>query len=147
MNDGVQRDAAGFTIRGIPSAHDLPETDAEGNHLYLGYVLEAGGRAIYHSGDTRSWDGLTGRLAAFDLDIGLLPINGWAPGRRVKGNLDIDEAVTLGLAAGMRLVVPHHFNMFEFNTGDPGAFLAAADRRGLAVKVLRPGERLTLGCP
>jgi L-ascorbate metabolism protein UlaG (beta-lactamase superfamily) len=85
------------------------------------------------------------RAAGFDLDIGLLPINGWSPERRVKGNLDIDESVALGLAAGMRLVVPHHFDMFEFNTGDPDAFLAAAARRGLAVRVLRLGERLTLG--
>jgi L-ascorbate metabolism protein UlaG (beta-lactamase superfamily) len=145
MNDGVQREVAGFTIRGIPSAHDVRETDSGGHHFYMGYVLEAGGRRIYHSGDTRRYDGLPERLAGFDLDIGLLPINGWSPERRVKGNLDIDESVALGLAAGMRLVVPHHFDMFEFNTGDPDAFLAAAARRGLAVRVLRLGERLTLG--
>jgi L-ascorbate metabolism protein UlaG (beta-lactamase superfamily) len=145
MDDDVQREAAGFTIRGIPSAHDVRETDGAGHHLYLGYVLEVGGRRIYHSGDTRHYEGLAERLAGFDLDVGLLPINGWSPERRVKGNLDIDESVTLGLAAGMRLVVPHHFDMFEFNTGDPAAFLAAAARGGLAVKVLRPGERLTLG--
>ena len=144
MNDGVERDVAGFTMRAIPSAHDVLETDGEGNHLSLGYILDAGAFRIYHSGDTRSYDGLADRLAAFDLDVGLLPINGWSPERRVKGNLDIDESVTLGLAARMRLVVPHHFDMFEFNTADPRAFQAAADLRGLAVKVLRPGERLTL---
>lgn len=147
MSDGAQRRVAGFTIRGIPSAHDELETDSAGNHFAMGYVLEAGGWRIYHSGDTRLYDGLAERLAAFDLDIGLLPINGWSPGRRVKGNLDIDESVALGLAAGMRLVVPHHFDMFEFNTADPEAFRAAAASRGLPFRILSPGERLTLGGP
>ena len=85
------------------------------------------------------------RLAGFNLDLGLLPINGWSAERRVKGNLDVGESVTLGIEARMRLVVPHHFDMFEFNTGDPDAFLAAAERRGLPARALRPGERLTLG--
>ena len=145
MNDGVQTTAAGFTIRGIPSAHDVPETDEAGNHRYLGYVLDAGGWRLYHSGDTRRYDGLAERLAVFGLDVGLLPINGWAAERRVKGNLDIHEAVDLGLASGMRLVVPHHFDMFQFNTGDSEAFRAAAAQRGLPAKILRLGERLTLG--
>jgi L-ascorbate metabolism protein UlaG (beta-lactamase superfamily) len=145
MNDGTTREAGGFTIRGVPSAHDVCETDKEGNHLYLGYVIEAGGLRLYHSGDTRRYDGLAARLAGFDLHVGLLPINGWSPRRRVKGNLDIEESIDLGLASGMRLVVPHHFDMFEFNTEDPEAFRASAARRRLPVKVLRPGERLTLG--
>jgi L-ascorbate metabolism protein UlaG (beta-lactamase superfamily) len=103
---------------------------------------------LYHSGDTRPYDGLAERLAGFNLDIGLLPINGWAAERRVQGNLDIREAVDLGLASGMRLVVPHHFDMFRFNTGDPEAFGAAARERGLPVRILRLGERLTLdGAP
>ena len=147
MNDGVQRGVSGFAIHGVASAHDVRETDEAGNHLYLGYVLEAGGWRLYHSGDTRPYDGLAERLASFDLDLGLLPINGWSAKRRVKGNLDVDESVDLGLAAGMRLVVPHHFDMFEFNTGDPEAFRAAARQRDLPVKILRLGERLTLAAP
>jgi L-ascorbate metabolism protein UlaG (beta-lactamase superfamily) len=145
MNDGITREAGGFTLQALPSAHDVLEADDAGNFRCLGYVVRAGAWRLYHSGDTRLYDGLAERLAGFDLDLGLLPINGWSPGRRVKGNLDIDESIALGLAAGMRLVVPHHFDMFEFNTADVGAFRAAAGRRGLPVRVLRLGERLTLG--
>jgi L-ascorbate metabolism protein UlaG (beta-lactamase superfamily) len=144
MNDGVVRKVGGFTIRGLPAAHDELETDAAGNYRCLGYVVQAGPWRLYHSGDTRLYAGITDRLSAFDLDVGLLPINGWAPERRVAGNLNIEESVALGLESGMRLVVPHHFDMFEFNTADPDAFLAVAAGRGLQVKVLRPGERLTL---
>ena len=145
MNDGVTREAGGFVIHALPSAHNERETDAAGNHFYLGYVVEAGPWRLYHSGDTRGWDGLAARLAGFRLDLGLLPINGWSAERRVAGNLDAAEAAVLARDAGIRLVVPHHFDMFEFNTADPAGFTAEAGRLGLAVKVLRPGERLTLG--
>jgi len=145
MNDGVTREAGGFVIHALPSAHNERETDAAGNHLYLGYVVHAGPWRLYHSGDTRGWDGLASRLAGFRLDLGLLPINGWSAERRVAGNLDSAEAAALARDAAIRLVVPHHFDMFEFNTADPAGFAAEAGRLGLAVKVLRPGERLTLG--
>ena len=145
MNDGVTTAVGGFELNALPSAHDTRETDDAGNHLYLGYVVRAGRWRLYHSGDTRRYDGMAERLADFNLDLGLLPINGWSAERRVKGNLDVGESVVLGIEARMRLVVPHHFDMFEFNTGDPDAFLAAAERRGLPARALRPGERLTLG--
>lgn len=144
MNDGVSRDIAGFLVHGIPSAHNELDMDDAGSHRFLGYVVQAGPWRLYHSGDTRLYEGLAGRLAAFDLDVGLLPINGAPPHLRVAGNLSIEEAAALGMEAKMRLVVPHHFDMFEFNTGNPDDFLAAASRTGLAARVLRPGERLTL---
>jgi L-ascorbate metabolism protein UlaG (beta-lactamase superfamily) len=145
MNDGDSRNVAGFTLHALPSAHDVLEKDEAGNHKYLGYVVEAGPWRVYHSGDTRRYPGMEERLRAFSLSVGLLPINGWAAERRVAGNLSIDEAVDIGLLAGMGLVVPHHFDMFAFNTADPGKFEVEAGRRGLPVKVLRQGERLTLG--
>jgi L-ascorbate metabolism protein UlaG (beta-lactamase superfamily) len=144
MNGGVTRTVGGFALTGVPSAHDTIETDADGNNLYLGYVVQAGPLRLYHSGDTRLYRGMAEGLAGFRLDLGLLPINGWAAERRVKGNLDCGEAAALGRDAGMRLVVPHHFDMFEFNTGDPSEFLTAASLAGVTAKVLRPGERLTI---
>lgn len=147
MNDGMRLEAGGFVIRALPSAHDERQTDPSGNHRWLGYVVEAGGWRVYHSGDTRDYDGLAARLADLRLDLGLLPINGWAAERRVAGNLDAAGAAALARDSGMRLVVPHHFDMFEFNTADPRVFENEARRIGLAVKVLRLGERLTLGRP
>jgi L-ascorbate metabolism protein UlaG (beta-lactamase superfamily) len=145
LHNGQTCGLPGFTLHAVPSAHDTLETEASGRHKYLGYVVEAGPWRIYHSGDTRRYDGMEERLARFDLDAGLLPINGWAPERRVPGNLSIEESVDLGLKARMRLVVPHHYDMFEFNTADPAAFLARAREKGLPATVLRLGERLTLG--
>jgi L-ascorbate metabolism protein UlaG (beta-lactamase superfamily) len=145
LNDGQTCGLPGFTLTAVPSAHDTIETDEAGHHRHLGYVVEAGPWRLYHSGDTRHYEGMEQRLAGFDLDLGLLPINGWSAERRVPGNLSIDEAVELGLSARMRQVVPHHYDMFEFNTADPATFLARAREKGLPAAVLRLGERLTLG--
>jgi L-ascorbate metabolism protein UlaG (beta-lactamase superfamily) len=78
------------------------------------------------------------------IDVALLPINGRAPERRVAGNLTGEEAAELAHAIGARLAVPMHFEMFEFNTEPPDAFVAACQRLGQACRVLRAGERLTL---
>ncbi len=144
MNDGESRSVAGFVIHALPSAHDTLETDAAGKHRYLGYVVECGPWRVYHSGDTRMYDGLGRRLASFAPDLGFLPINGWAAERRVPGNLSAEEAVSLAREAGVKLVVPHHFDMFEFNPADPAVFEAAARARGLSSRVLRGGEGLTV---
>ena len=145
MNDGDTRSVGAFVLHALPSAHDVPQADDAGNHRFLGYVVEAGPWRLYHSGDTRMYEGLGARLAGFHLDLGLLPINGWAPERRVAGNLDAAEAAALARESGMRLVVPHHFDMFEFNTADPRVFEEEARRQGVPARVLRLGERLTLG--
>jgi L-ascorbate metabolism protein UlaG (beta-lactamase superfamily) len=144
LNDAESVTVGAFTFRAVPAAHDQLETDAAGRHKYLSYVIQCGPWTVYHSGDTRWYDGLEQRLRGFRIDLGLLPINGWAPERRVAGNLDISEAVSLGLNTGMALVVPHHFDMFAFNTANPTEFQAEAARRGLRARVLHQGERLTL---
>jgi L-ascorbate metabolism protein UlaG (beta-lactamase superfamily) len=147
LDDGTSCSAGGFLIHGVPAAHDTLETDDKGRHKFLGYVVEAGPWSVYHSGDTRYFPGMEDRLRGFHLTLGLLPINGWAPERRVAGNLGIEEAIDLGAKAGIGQVVPHHFDMFAFNTADPVLFESRARARGLPVKVLRQGERLTLRLP
>ena len=39
--------AEGLSVEAIPSAHEEIETDADGNHLYLGYIIY-----IWYSGQT-----------------------------------------------------------------------------------------------
>ena len=61
MRGGVV-ERAGFRVQAIPSAHEGLDTDAAGRHLYLGYVIEAEGCRLYHSGDSLAYDGLAERL-------------------------------------------------------------------------------------
>lgn len=132
-----------ITISGLPAAHDNIDRDDRGNCKYMGFVTQWNGWSVYHSGDTRPINGLAERLAAFDLDVALLPINGTLEERKVSGNLWGQEAAALAHNADARTVVPCHYDMFTFNTETPAAFEEACQQRSQGYQVLQNGERLT----
>jgi L-ascorbate metabolism protein UlaG (beta-lactamase superfamily) len=107
-------------------------------------MMRFGAFAVYHAGDCVLYDGQADRLRPFAVDVALLPINGRAPERRVPGNFTGPEAARLAHDVGARVAVPCHYEMFEFNTASPEAFVAEATRIGQPFRVLRAGERLTM---
>lgn len=129
-----------FTITALPAAHEQVDRDEQGHCKYLGYVFQFGPWSIYHSGDCVVYEGLAERLARFRLDLALLPINGRAPERRVPGNMTGPEAAALAKAAGIRAVIPHHYDMFEFNTVTPDAFIQACEGLKVNCRVMKYGE-------
>lgn len=140
VDDGTSVEVDGFEFHGIAAAHEEIERDEQGRCRFLGYVVRFGEWTVYHSGDTVLHDGLA-ELRRHAVDVALLPINGRAPERRVAGNLDGEEAAGLARDIGARVVIPCHFEMFEFNTASPERFVAACERLGQAFRVLRCGER------
>ena len=130
-----------FKIHAVPAAHEQFEQDENGRHKFLGYVVEFGGWFVYHSGDTVGYEGLVEWLRRWPIDVALLPINGRGAERRVTGNLWGREAAQLARDIDARLVIPCHYEMFEFNTATPEEFVAACGRLGQPHRVLRAGER------
>lgn len=144
LNDGQSLTFGPFTIHGVPAAHNELERDAQGRCRFMGFVLEFGSWKIYHSGDTLWYEGMVDVLKPFQVDIALLPINGNDPTRGVAGNLNAQEAVALGLAIQAKLVIPHHYDLFAFNTADPQDFSQLAQQKGLACTVLALGDRVII---
>jgi L-ascorbate metabolism protein UlaG (beta-lactamase superfamily) len=140
-DDGTSVEISGIKFFGIASAHETVELDDRGRAKYLGYVLQFGGWTIYHSGDTVRYEGMAEKLRPFRIDVALLPINGRAPERRVPGNLFGREAAQLAKDIGAKLVIPCHFEMFEFNSASPDEFIHECRRLGQPFKVLRCGEK------
>ncbi len=149
LDDGQTVGAGGFSFTAVPAAHEEIEHDAEGRMLHLGYVVRCGPFALYHAGDTIPFDGMARRVrdaaGPGGIDVALLPINGRVPERRVVGNLWGDEAATVAHEIGARLAVPMHFELFTFNTEPPDVFVDTCTRLGRPHRVLRAGERLTVG--
>ncbi len=147
IDAGETLEIAGFRVRAVPSAHEGLDTDAAGHHLYLGFVVEVEGLRLYHSGDGLAYEGLVEALGPGPFDVMFLPINGRDPMRGVPGNMASGEAVDLAGRVRPRFVVPHHYDMFTFNTAPVGEFQAEARRlpAGVAAKVLRCGERWEVG--
>jgi L-ascorbate 6-phosphate lactonase len=137
---------AGARIQGfihvIPAAHEALDYTPETGYPYLGFVLRLGDVTIYHSGDCVPYDGLVDRLRPFDVTVALLPINGSDPKRGVAGNFNIEQAAQLAADIGAEWLVPTHYDMFTFNTADPGDFVRHMDSRsaGARYKVMQCGE-------
>ena len=142
--DGAAVSVGPFRFHAIPSAHESLETDENGDHKFVGYIIEVGGKTIYHSGDACPYPGLLERLRKWQIDLAILPINGRDPARGVAGNFNAAEAVELGKQAQFRLLLPCHYEMFEFNTVSPDGFSFHARQAGQPHRQLRAGERLTL---
>lgn len=140
LNDGLSFVHKDFKIIGIPAAHNVVERNEKGECKFMGFVVEFGGFSVYHSGDTLWFDGLENILKPYAVDVAFLPINGNRPERKVAGNLNFDEAARLGKAIDAKLVIPHHYNLFEFNTEDPQKFVEACQFHETPFKVLEMGE-------
>lgn len=142
--DGQSVTVDGFVFHGVPAAHNELERDAEGRPKFMGYVVEVGPYRVYHSGDTLWYEGMVEWLRPFQVDVAFLPINGNKPERRVAGNLNADEATRLGKEIGASLVIPHHYDLFAFNTADPADFVQACQQYNTPYRVMQLGERISL---
>ena len=136
--------SAGFEIHGIPAAHNELKRDEHGNCHFMGYVVKFGDYCIFHSGDTLWHKEVVEALQHFRIDVGLLPINGNLPERRVAGNLNAEEAVALGRKCRMGTVIPCHYHMFTFNTVEPDEFISLAKEGNQPFRVLQVGEGMEM---
>lgn len=135
INAWERADMRPFELTAVPAAHDQLAVDEQGRNVYLGFVIKVGRWVVYHSGDTVVYDGMAESLRPFAVDVALLPING-----RV-GNMSGAEAARLAKEIGAKVVIPCHYDMFEFNTADPyAAFVPECERIGQRYRVLRQGE-------
>jgi L-ascorbate 6-phosphate lactonase len=143
LNDGEDTTLHNIKMNAIKASHEFFDETPEGFFPYLGYVLEGGGKTIYHAGDTVWWEGLQGRLAGWSYDVAFVPING-RDAKRYKegiiGNFTYQEAADLLGGLNVKLSVPDHYDMFNSNLGDPRAFVEY-------VNVKYPGRQVWVGEP
>lgn len=130
-----------FKFHAIPSAHETLEQDENSDYRYIGFIVQVGRWTIYHSGDCVLYDGLAERLKKWQIDLALLPINGRDPARGVPSNFTAEEAARLGKNLPAALVIPCHYEMFDFNTVSPQSFVLAAKNINQEYRLLKCGER------
>lgn len=143
VSDGENKELKGFTFYGVPAAHNELERDGNGRCKFMGYVMKFGKFSVYHSGDTLWFEGMEKILQPFRVDVAFLPINGNDPARGVAGNLDTSEAAQLGKKIGARYVIPHHYDMFTFNTANVLDFAAEAAKVRQPCVLLNHGQKWT----
>jgi L-ascorbate metabolism protein UlaG (beta-lactamase superfamily) len=104
--------------------------------LANGFVLEIGGKTIYHAGDTALTSDMA-LLADEHIDTALLPIGDVY----TMGPVDALRAVKM---IQPKLVIPMHYNTMPPIVQDADAFAAAVQAAGFAAKVLNPGDTTVL---
>lgn len=130
-----------FRIYPLPAAHESLETDNLGNYKYHSYVIQVADWTIFHAGDTILYDGMIENLRRWHIDIAFLPINGRDPQRGVAGNLNGSEAAHLAYDGQVGMIIPMHYDMFEFNTATTDEFEATCRELHQAYHILCNGER------
>lgn len=126
-----------FTI--LPAAH------SEITPACVSVVVEVGGLRIYHSGDTLVFDEQCSRLQKLRPDVVLLPANGRvAEHLGTPPNMSLEEAIELARACGARLLIPHHYDLFAFNSRPVDEIRKVLDHAGIAHRVMEVDESLDL---
>jgi len=129
-------------IYSVPSAHNELNWTPLGGYPCLGYLVRFGNCTIYHAGDSIPYAGLSDRLRPYSVTVALLPISGRKPDS-APGNFDFAEAAQLAEEIGARWLVPMHYGMFAFNTGDVNQFIdhLLGQRPFQRFKVFECGEK------
>ena len=128
----------------VPAAHEQLNIDESGNFCELGFLLTFGNIKAFHAGDCCVYNGLCERING--TDIAFLPINGrdyFRLNNDIIGNMDSREAVLLAKAAGIDVVVPMHFDLYEVNEVNPAHFVDTLYALNSCQKfhIFMPGER------
>lgn len=144
-NDMKRMEFGDISITGVAAAHEFLDMDDQGRYPYLGFVLHGYGVTLYHSGDCCVYEGLATKLASFDCDIMLLPINGRDAYRYTHdciGNMTYQEAADLAGWLKCPLTIPAHYDMFTGNTEKPELFVDYMNAKypSLGTAILEPGD-------
>lgn len=118
-------------IDSVPGKHNEFDNPDPECYPYLGYIITVGGYRLYHAGDTLLYPQLGDRLAPQQIDIAMLPINGYDQDRIERGfmsNMTCTEAADLACRIGAKLVIPCHYDMFYINTEQIGNFVNYINR-------------------
>jgi L-ascorbate metabolism protein UlaG (beta-lactamase superfamily) len=105
-----------------------------------GYIIEIGGRTIYHCGDTAYFDGFKEIGERFAIDIALLPIGAYDPPSMREVHMNPEEALKAFVQLGAKTMVPMHYGTFRLSFEPPEEppvrLLAAADYLGIRDKIV-----------
>lgn len=151
VSPGEETGIGSVTVRAVPAVHDGRRWPFGPAPSPIGYLV-LGSSSVYFAGDTDLFPGmaeLRGRV-----DVALLPVWGW--GRRVgPGHLDPQRAAAAAALIRPRVAIPIHWGTFALpravrTAGDPArpaldfASRVRRDEPGVEVRVLRPGEGISL---
>ncbi|UIO43774.1 metal-dependent hydrolase [Brevibacillus brevis] len=115
--------------------------DDEKQIVYMGmpggFVIELGGKTIYHAGDTGLFGDMKLIGERYDIDLAFLPIGD-------VFTMGPEDALVAAEWVQADFVVPIHYDTFPPIKQDGEAFVAELAEKDIRGKALKPGETLRL---
>ena len=104
-----------------------------------GYVIEVGGRSIFHCGDTAYFDGFKEIGERHDIDLALLPIGAYDPPSGREVHMNPEQAVQAFIELKAKKLIPMHYGTFRLSyepmEEPPQRLLTCAKAHGIEDKV------------
>jgi L-ascorbate metabolism protein UlaG (beta-lactamase superfamily) len=104
-----------------------------------GFVIEVGGRAIFHCGDTAYFEGFKEIGERHAIDVALMPIGAYDPPSGREVHMNPEEALRAFMELGARRMVPMHYGTFRLSYEPlhepPQRLLACAREHGIEEKI------------
>lgn len=135
MNTGGTADLGWGRVTNTYARHSSSFEDGTYGGLAGGFVVEVGGKTIYHAGDTALFSEMADIGDRFDIDLAFLPIGDVL-------TMGVDDAVKAAQMLKPTVTVPLHWGTLPFLTGDPDDFVRKMRSAGLGAEKLAPGESL-----
>jgi len=107
---------------------------------YGGYLVSAGGKSVFHCGDSAYFAGFAEIGRRFAIDVALMPIGAYDTPSGRDVHMNPEEAVRAFAECGAKVMVPMHYGAFPLGNeplDEPvERLLAEADRLGLSERIL-----------
>ena len=107
---------------------------------YGGYIVRAGGKSVFHCGDSAYFEGFREIGTRYDIDIALMPIGAYDTPSGRDVHMNPEEAVRAFIDLGAKLLIPMHYGSFPLGNephDEPlDRLLAEADRLGISDQIL-----------
>ncbi len=111
---------------------------------YGGYLIRAGGKSVFHCGDSAYFDGFVEIGKRFEIDVALMPIGAYESPSGRDVHMNPEEAVQAFADMGAKALIPMHYGTFPLGNephDEPvERLLTEADRLGISSQVLIPEE-------
>jgi L-ascorbate metabolism protein UlaG (beta-lactamase superfamily) len=141
MNTGGTVQINGVSITLTPAFHSSSYDTKSRGTLYAGQpcgvVVRAGGKSLYHAGDTALFSDMKLIGEQYKPDLAMLPIGDCF-------TMGVEDAVAAAKLLGVKKVVPIHHSTFPLLTGSPQVFSELCAKDGILANVLKSGQILDL---
>lgn len=145
VNAGTYIKAGPFDFHGINAANPKIRRDEAGNSRDLGFVILFGPFALYHAGETVWHSHLVKEVRRWSVNLAFLPVDGPDGKAANRSSMNGFEAAAFAKAVSASLAIPCHYDLFERGNASPDEFASCCDRLGQRYRLLKIGQRLTMG--